>query len=152
MLCVDKSRESKSAEVAKVWEIYDDRLSFMSARDGALQDALGVRDVCAVWDTWSSAAEGVFVTFCAAGGPVLWRARGDTNRPDKLDACDAAFMDLYRCLSAVLLWLICKEGSTCVRNFGYSAGGVFFLVLALKSGCPMGSYGQGWSCGACHAG
>ena len=100
MLCVDKSRESNSAEVAKVWEIYDDRLSFMSAQDGALQDALGVRDVCAVWDTWSSAAEGVFITFCA---PVLWRARGDTHRPDKLDASDVAFMNLYRCLSAVLL-------------------------------------------------
>ena len=40
---LDKSRRSKSVEVQKVWEVYDDRLRFMSRADsdgltGALLD------------------------------------------------------------------------------------------------------------------
>ena len=35
---VDKSRGSKSVEVQKVWEIYDDRIQYMSERDASLLD------------------------------------------------------------------------------------------------------------------
>ena len=35
---VDKSRGSKSVEVQRVWEIYDDRLQYMSGRDASLLD------------------------------------------------------------------------------------------------------------------
>ena len=35
---VDKGRSSKSAEVQRVWEIYDERLQFMSRRDVSLLD------------------------------------------------------------------------------------------------------------------
>ena len=42
LCCVHLYRESKSAEVARVWEIEEDRLSLMSARDvRALEDAFG---------------------------------------------------------------------------------------------------------------
>ena len=55
---VDKSRGSKSVEVQRVWEIYDDRLQFMS-RQGALLlgESLGAGDVSRAWLVWSSAAE-----------------------------------------------------------------------------------------------
>ena len=33
---IDKSRGSKSVEVRRVWEVYDDRLQFMSQRDAFL--------------------------------------------------------------------------------------------------------------------
>ena len=33
---VDKTRGSKSAEVRRVWEVYDERLQFMSRRDASL--------------------------------------------------------------------------------------------------------------------
>ena len=35
---VDKCRGSKSAEVQRVWEVYDERLQFMSRRDASLLD------------------------------------------------------------------------------------------------------------------
>ena len=58
MPAVDKSRGSKSVEVQRVWEIYDDRLQFMS-RQGALLlgESLGAGDVSRAWLVWSSAAE-----------------------------------------------------------------------------------------------
>ena len=36
---IDKSRGSKSVEVQKVWEIYDERLQFMSRQDASLLNA-----------------------------------------------------------------------------------------------------------------
>ena len=48
---------SKSAEVQRVWEIYDDRLQFM-ARDDALSldESLGDEDVSRAWNVWAAAA------------------------------------------------------------------------------------------------
>ena len=49
---VDKSRSSKSVEVQRVWEVYDERLQFMSRRDALLLDAsLAAGDVSQAW--WS---------------------------------------------------------------------------------------------------
>ena len=56
---VDKGRGSKSAEVQRVWEVYDERLQFMSRRDASLLDeSLGRDDVSLAWLVWSWAAEG----------------------------------------------------------------------------------------------
>ena len=55
---VDKSRGSKSAEVQRVWEVYDERLQFMSRQDASLLDeSLGWDDVSLPWSFWSRAAE-----------------------------------------------------------------------------------------------
>ena len=50
---IDKSRGSKSVEVRRVWEIYDDRLQFMSRRDALLlDDSLAAGDVSRAWAVW----------------------------------------------------------------------------------------------------
>ena len=69
---VDKSRSSRSAEVRRIWEIYDERLGVICADDvGGLRDALGFGDVSGAWVIWSSVAEVALVdAFCLAGGPV----------------------------------------------------------------------------------
>ena len=55
---VDKSKSSKSVEVRRVWEIYDDRLQFMSQQDSfLLSESLDVGDVSQAWFVWSRAAE-----------------------------------------------------------------------------------------------
>ena len=55
---VDKTRGSKSAEVQRIWEVYDERLQFMSRRDAFLLDqSLGLDDVSMAWTVWSRAAE-----------------------------------------------------------------------------------------------
>ena len=41
---IDKSRGSKSVEVQRVWEVYDERLRFMSRRDASLLDESLDRD------------------------------------------------------------------------------------------------------------
>ena len=47
---VDQSRGSKSVEVQRVWEVYDDRLQFMSLQDAhLLSESLGAGDVSEVW-------------------------------------------------------------------------------------------------------
>ena len=47
---VDKGRGSKSAEVQRVWEVYDERLQLMSCRDASLLDeSLGLDDVSMAW-------------------------------------------------------------------------------------------------------
>ena len=113
---VDKTRCSKSAEVQRVWEVYDERLQFMSRRDASLLDeSLGRDDVSLAWTVWSWAAEsaladafrfnggplpsgGLILGRCAAlfrmvqfGGPRVRRARADAA-----DALDAADIFLYR--------------------------------------------------------
>ena len=47
---IDKSRGSKSAEVQRVWEIYDDRLQFMARFDAlSLDESLDAGDVSRAW-------------------------------------------------------------------------------------------------------
>ena len=69
---VDKSRGSKSAEVQRVWEVYDQRLRFMSHRDASLLDeSLDRDDVSLAWTVWSQAAESALAdAFRFSGGPV----------------------------------------------------------------------------------
>ena len=68
---IDKSRSSKSVEVQRVWEIYDERLQFMSREDAmGLDEALFRGDVSSAWLIWSSAAEKALAdAFQFAGGP-----------------------------------------------------------------------------------
>ena len=69
---LDKSRGSRSAEVQRVWGIYDDRLQFM-ARDDALglDVTLESGDVSHAWDMLSSAAEAALAdAYRFSGGPV----------------------------------------------------------------------------------
>ena len=69
---VDKSRSSKSVEVQRVWEVYDERLQFMSCRDALLlDDSLAAGDVSQAWAVWSSAAESALVdAYLFSGGPL----------------------------------------------------------------------------------
>ena len=69
---IDKSRGSKSVEVQRVWEVYDDRLRFMSRADSdSLTGALLNDDVSSAWAIWSSAAETALAdAYCFSGGPV----------------------------------------------------------------------------------
>ena len=71
---IDKSRGSKSVEVQSFWEVYDERLQFMSRRD-VLQfgDSLDAGDVSRAWLVWSRAAEAALVDACRfSGGPSWW--------------------------------------------------------------------------------
>ena len=69
---LDKSRGSKSVEVQRVWDVYDERLQFMSREDAfGLEGALLSNDVSSAWMVWSSAAEKALAdAFQLAGGPV----------------------------------------------------------------------------------
>ena len=69
---LDKSRRSKAAEVQRVWDIYDDRLQFMSRDDAfSLDDSLTRVDVSSAWLIWSSAVEAALAdAYRFAGGPV----------------------------------------------------------------------------------
>ena len=69
---LDKSRGSKAAEVQRVWDVYDDRLQFMSWDDALnLDDSLARRDVSLAWLIWSSAVEASLAdAYRFAGGPV----------------------------------------------------------------------------------
>ena len=113
---VDKSRGSKSVEVQRVWEVYDERLQFMSCQDALLLDAsLAVGDVSQAWAVWSGAVESALAdAYRFSGGPLPSRGlvfgRGHASfRTVKLgghkvrkargyaaDAHDAADVFLYR--------------------------------------------------------
>ena len=69
---LDKFRGSRSVEVQRVWDIYDERLQFMSREDAlGLDGALLCGDVSRAWMIWSSAAENALAdAFRFAGGPV----------------------------------------------------------------------------------
>ena len=69
---LDKSLGSKSAEVQRVWRIYDDRLQFMTRDDALGSDgALKSGYVSHAWSIWSSAAEAAAVdAHQFSGGPV----------------------------------------------------------------------------------
>ena len=68
----DKISGSKSAEVHRVWEIYDDRLQFVARLDTlSLDESLDAGDVSRAWLVWSSAGEPALADACRfAGGPV----------------------------------------------------------------------------------
>ena len=113
---VDKSRGSKSVEVRRVWEFYDERLQFMSRHDALLLDAsLAAGDVSQAWAVWSGAVESSHVdAYRFSGGPlpsrglVLGRGRGSFRvvklgghkvrkaRGYAADAHDAGDVSLYR--------------------------------------------------------
>ena len=124
MPVVDKSRGSKSVEVQRVWEIYDDRLQYMSGQDASLLDqSLDRSNVSLAWSVWSRAAESALVdAFRFSGGPIPSRGlilgRGTAllrsvqlggprvrrARANVADAVDAADVFLYRdCSLAPLL-------------------------------------------------
>ena len=69
---VDKGRSSKSAEVQRVWEIYDERPQFMSRLDASLLDeSLVLDEVSLAWVVWSRAAESALAdAFRFSGGPL----------------------------------------------------------------------------------
>ena len=69
---VDKSRGSKSVEVRRVWEIYDDRLQFVSQLDALfLSESLDADDISLAWLVWSRAAETALAdAYCFSGGPA----------------------------------------------------------------------------------
>ena len=69
---LDKSRGSKSVEVQRVWDVYDERLQFMSWEDAFnLDEALLNGDVSSAWMVRSTAAEKALAdAFRFAGGPV----------------------------------------------------------------------------------
>ena len=73
---VDKGRGSKSVEVQRVWEIFDERLQFMSRQDAFLLDEfLDAGDVSRAWLVWSGAVEAALAdAFRFSGGPL--RSRG----------------------------------------------------------------------------
>ena len=119
---VDKGRGSKSGEVQRVWEVYDERLQFMSPRDASLLDeSLGRDDVSLAWLVWSRAAEAALAdAFRFSGDPlpsrglVLGRGRAllrvvklgghrvrkaRANVADALDAADVS------CIATPLLLL-----------------------------------------------
>ena len=113
---VDESRSSKSVEVQRVWEVYDERLQFMSRQDALqLDESLDAGDVSRAWLVWSEAAEIALVdAYQFSGGPLPGRGlvlgRGSPSfrvvrlgghkvrkaRGNAADAHDAADVFLYR--------------------------------------------------------
>ena len=113
---VDKSRGSKSVEVRRVWEIYDERLQFMFRQDALLlDDSLDAGDVSRAWLVWSGAVESALAdAYRFSGGPLPSRGlvlgKGSASfrvvrlgghkvrkaRGSAADAHDAADIFLYR--------------------------------------------------------
>ena len=55
---VDQGRGSKSVEVQRDWEVYDERLQYMSRQDAfQLDESLASGDISRAWLVWSGAAE-----------------------------------------------------------------------------------------------
>ena len=121
---LDKGRGSKSIEVQKVWDVYDERLQFMSREDAlCLDEALLLGNVSSAWMVWSSAAEKALAdAFQFAGGPVpdrllvlgrgmvrmrTVRLGGPVVRSVRRNAADSGEFDdvsLYRDSSAAPVW------------------------------------------------
>ena len=104
---------SKSVDVRRVWEIYGERLQFMSRQDALLlDDSLDAGDVSRAWLVWSGAVESALAdAYRFSGGPLLSRGlvlgRGSASfrvvrlgghkvRGYAADAHDAADVFLYR--------------------------------------------------------
>ena len=116
LAAVDKSRSSKSVEVQRVWEVYDEGLQFMSRHDALqLDESLDAGDVSRAWLVWSGAAEAALVdAYQFSGGPIpdrgLVLGRGGAvfravklgghkvrkARGSAADARDAADVCMYR--------------------------------------------------------
>ena len=156
MPVVDKSRGSKSVEVQRVWEIYDDRLQYMSGQDAyLLGQSLDRNDVSLAWSVWSRAAESALVdAFRFSGGPIPSRGlilgRGTAlfrwvqlggpwvrrARANVADAVDAADVFLYRdCSLAPLLSMrrrfkaVMDVLDSMVRwGFSFSVGGAHYSM------------------------
>ena len=73
---IDKSSGSKSIEVQRVWEVYDERLQFVFRHDATqLDESLDAGDVSRAWLVWSGAAEAALAeAFRFSGGPVPTRS------------------------------------------------------------------------------
>ena len=69
---VDRSRSSKSAEVRRIWDVYDQQLGWVYAEDAISVDrAIALGDVSSAWLAWSESVERALLNaFCLAGGPV----------------------------------------------------------------------------------
>ena len=69
---VDKGRRSTSVEVQRVWEVYDERLHFVSRQDALqLDESLAADDVSRAWLVWSRAAEAALAdAYRFSGGPL----------------------------------------------------------------------------------
>ena len=113
---IDKSRGSQSVEVQRVWEIYDDRLQFMSGQDALLlHESSDAGDVSQAWLVWSGAAQTALAdAYRFSGSPApnrgLVLGRGSARfrvvrlgghkvrkvRGSAADAHDAADVFLYR--------------------------------------------------------
>ena len=123
---IDKSRDSKSVEVQRVWEIYDDRLQFMATLDLCLDESLDAGDVSRAWLVWSFAAEHALAdAFRFAGGPVperslvmgrgtarmrVVRLRGPEVRKARRNAADAHEGGDVLCIVIHLLLLCLTSG------------------------------------------
>ena len=70
--CSDKSRSSKSAEVRRFWEVYDESLSLVHpAFWEGIRSSLLAGDVSSAWRIWSFSAEVSLVrAFVGSGGPA----------------------------------------------------------------------------------
>ena len=165
---VDRSRSSRSAEVRRVWEVYDERLSLVRAGDMlSLENALYSGDVSGAWLAWSSAAEDALVeAYCLAGGPVpdrgfhLGRGAARFNRVRLggpkvrkararcLDPGDGALVDLYRDASVAPLVDLKRRFRSvldilsAMRRFGFSVSRGLELTRqwdAILAAGPMGN-------------
>ena len=69
---IDKVRGSKSVDVQRVGEVYDERLQFMSQLDALrLDESLNAGDISRAWLVWSGAAEAALADACRfSGGPI----------------------------------------------------------------------------------
>ena len=165
---VDKGRGSKSVEVQRVWEIYDERLQFMSRQDASLLDASrDVDDVSLAWLVWSRAAEAAFAdAFRFSGGPLpswgLVLGRGSAllsvvrlgghqvrkARANVADALDAADVFLYRDSSVAPLLDIRRRFKAVVDVLG-----AMILSFAISgAGCSVGSDSCSWTDVSCYFG
>ena len=51
--CLDKSKGSKSVEVRRIWEVYDESLSFIPPFLRGIRSSLLAGDVSYAWRIWS---------------------------------------------------------------------------------------------------
>ena len=71
-LLLIRAGRSKSVEVLRVWEVYDQRLQYMSLQDArCLSESLDADDVSSAWLVWSRAGETALAdAYRFSGGPI----------------------------------------------------------------------------------
>ena len=175
---VDRSRCSKSAEVRRIWDIYDERLRWVDAGDAlSIDSALASGNVSGAWLVWSTAAEGALLSaFCLAGGPVpergfcLGRGLARFNRVrlggPKVrrirawcsDPGDGASVDLYRDHSVAPLVDLRRrlravlDIIAAIGRSGFTVSGGLELTRqwgSIVAGGPQGNITAGDSCTGC---